>query len=61
MKKLIAEFIGTAVLVIFGCGTITMVGCTRGGQCSIPYYCIRLWSCNCGYGIFHWKCIRLPH
>ncbi len=27
MKKLIAEFIGTAVLVILGCGTAMLVGC----------------------------------
>ncbi len=27
MKKLIAEFIGTAVLVIVGCGTAMLVGC----------------------------------
>ncbi len=27
MKKYIAEFIGTAVLVIFGCGTAMLVGC----------------------------------
>lgn len=33
MKKLIAEFIGTAVLVTFGCGTAMLVGCdsTLGG------------------------------
>ena len=27
MKKYIAEFIGTAVLVVFGCGTAMLVGC----------------------------------
>ena len=27
MKKLIAEFIGTCVLVVFGCGTAMTVGC----------------------------------
>ena len=27
MKKLIAEFIGTAVLVVLGCGTAMLVGC----------------------------------
>lgn len=27
MKKLVAEFIGTAVLVILGCGTAMLVGC----------------------------------
>ena len=32
MKKFIAEFIGTAVLVIFGCGTAAMVGCTAEGN-----------------------------
>ena len=26
-KKYLAEFIGTAVLVIFGCGTAMLVGC----------------------------------
>ena len=34
MKKYIAEFIGTAVLVILGCGTAMLVGCdaaTGGG------------------------------
>ena len=28
MKKYAAEFIGTAVLVIFGCGTAAMTGCS---------------------------------
>ena len=27
MRKLIAEFIGTAVLVFMGCGTAMLVGC----------------------------------
>lgn len=27
MKKLISEFIGTAVLVTLGCGTAMLVGC----------------------------------
>ena len=27
MKKFIAEFIGTAVLVTLGCGTAMLVGC----------------------------------
>ena len=27
IKKMVAEFIGTAVLVIFGCGTAMTVGC----------------------------------
>jgi len=27
MKKYIAEFIGTAVLVLMGCGTAMLVGC----------------------------------
>ena len=32
MKKYIAEFIGTLVLVVFGCGTAVLVGCdTTGG------------------------------
>ncbi len=32
MKKYIAEFIGTLVLVLFGCGTAVLVGCdTTGG------------------------------
>ncbi len=33
MKKYIAEFIGTCVLVVFGCGTAMLVGCdsTNGG------------------------------
>ena len=33
MKKYIAEFIGTAVLVILGCGTAMLVGCNaaQGG------------------------------
>ncbi|MCD7747275.1 MAG: aquaporin [Firmicutes bacterium] len=30
MKKYVAEFIGTAVLVIFGCGTAMTVGCDSG-------------------------------
>lgn len=29
MKKYVAEFIGTAILVIFGCGTAAVVGCTN--------------------------------
>ena len=28
MKKFFAEFIGTFVLVLFACGTATVVGCT---------------------------------
>jgi len=31
IKKYIAEFIGTAVLVIMGCGTAMLVGCDTGG------------------------------
>ena len=27
MKKYVAEFIGTLVLVVFGCGTAMLVGC----------------------------------
>lgn len=31
VKKYVAEFIGTAVLVIMGCGTAMLVGCNTGG------------------------------
>ena len=33
MKKYIAEFIGTAVLVTFGCGTAMLVGCDAAAGC----------------------------
>ncbi len=33
VKKLICEFIGTAVLVIFGCGTAMTVGCNAENGC----------------------------
>ena len=33
MKKLIAEFIGTMVLVIVGCGTAMLVGCDSASGC----------------------------
>ena len=33
MKKLIAEFIGTCVLVVFGCGTAMTVGCDAAAGC----------------------------
>ena len=33
MKKLIAEFIGTAVLVTLGCGTAMLVGCNAAQGC----------------------------
>lgn len=33
MKKLIAEFIGTAVLVTLGCGTAMLVGCDAASGC----------------------------
>ena len=33
IKKYIAEFIGTAVLVIFGCGTAMLVGCNAENGC----------------------------
>lgn len=33
IKKYIAEFIGTAVLVIFGCGTAMLVGCSAENGC----------------------------
>ena len=33
MKKIIAEFIGTAVLVILGCGTAMLVGCDAAMGC----------------------------
>ncbi len=38
MKKYIAEFIGTAVLVILGCGTAMLVGCSSavGGGYILP-------------------------
>lgn len=35
MKKYLAEFLGTAVLVVFGCGTACAVGCT-----TLPGYLI---------------------
>lgn len=33
MKKYLAEFIGTCVLVVFGCGTAMMVGCDSASGC----------------------------
>ena len=33
LKKYIAEFIGTAVLVIMGCGTAMLVGCNAASGC----------------------------
>ena len=33
MKKLIAEFIGTCVLVVLGCGTAMLVGCDAAAGC----------------------------
>ncbi len=33
MKKLVAEFIGTAVLVTLGCGTAMLVGCDAANGC----------------------------
>jgi aquaporin Z len=33
IKKMLAEFIGTAVLVIFGCGTAMTVGCSSEQGC----------------------------
>ena len=33
MKKLVAEFIGTMVLVICGCGTAMLVGCNAAVGC----------------------------
>ncbi len=33
MKKLIAEFIGTCVLVVMGCGTAMLVGCDAANGC----------------------------
>ena len=32
-KKYVAEFIGTCVLVVFGCGTAMTVGCDSAGGC----------------------------
>ena len=34
MKKYLAEFIGTAVLVIFGCGTAAVTGCSGAADAS---------------------------
>ena len=36
MKKYVAEFIGTAVLVLFGCGTAAVLG-TKGSEVNIAY------------------------
>lgn len=33
IKKYLAEFIGTAVLVVFGCGTAMTVGCDAASDC----------------------------
>lgn len=33
MKKYVAEFIGTMVLVVFGCGTAMLVGCDAANGC----------------------------
>ncbi len=34
VKKYIAEFIGTMVLVVLGCGTAMLVGCDAARRCS---------------------------
>lgn len=36
MKKYVAEFIGTAVLVLFGCGTAAVLG-TKGSEINVAY------------------------
>ena len=36
MKKYVAEFIGTAVLVLFGCGTAAVLG-TKGNEVNVAY------------------------
>ena len=36
MKKYVAEFIGTAVLVLFGCGTAAVLG-TKGSEINVTY------------------------
>ena len=36
MKKYVAEFIGTAVLVLFGCGTAAVLG-TKGSEVNVAY------------------------
>ena len=36
MKKYVAEFIGTAVLVLFGCGTAAVLG-TKGSEANVAY------------------------
>ena len=43
IKKYIAEFIGTAVLVIFGCGTAMLVGCdaANGSGYILTAFCAR--------------------
>lgn len=33
LKKYIAEFIGTMVLVVLGCGTAMLVGCDAANGC----------------------------
>ncbi|HEX5007856.1 MAG TPA: aquaporin, partial [Hyphomonadaceae bacterium] len=37
MKKLLAEFIGTATLVFFGCGAAVLAGATNVGQLGISF------------------------
>ncbi len=37
MKKLIAEFIGTAALVFFGCGAAVLAGAGNVGQLGIAF------------------------
>ena len=36
MKKYLAEFVGTFVLVLFGCGTAVVLGC-NGAQVNAAY------------------------
>ena len=37
MKKLIAEFIGTMVLVVFGCGSAVAANTLLGGVSAVSY------------------------
>ena len=53
MKKYIAEFIGTAVLVTFGCGTAMLVGCdaAAGGGYILTALAFGLAIVACAYSI----------
>lgn len=58
MKKYLCEFIGTAVLTLFGCGTAVVTGGLTAGtgyrNNGSFNNSFGIWIINCGYGICNW-------